>query len=65
MNQEAQIEKSLIEILTERENQWTYRPELKTEADLWNNLRGHINRINFAKLEGVPLTDREFVAIQH
>ncbi|KUP21143.1 HsdR family type I site-specific deoxyribonuclease [Paenibacillus sp. DMB5] len=60
MNHEAQTEKSFIEILTQRENQWTYRDDLKTEAALWNNLRLHINRINLARLDGVPLTDKEF-----
>lgn len=60
MNYEAQIENSFIEILTKRENQWTYRNDIKTEVALWNNLRGHINRINIAKLDGIPLTDKEF-----
>ena len=36
----------------ERENQWTYRNDIKTEAALWDNLRGHINRINVAQLDG-------------
>jgi len=60
MNHEAQIEKSFIDILTQRENQWTYRDDIKTEAALWDNLRGHINRINMARLDGVSLTDKEF-----
>ncbi|OIB01444.1 DEAD/DEAH box helicase [Paenibacillus sp. LC231] len=60
MNHEAQTEKSFIEILTQRENQWTYRDDIKTEAALWDNLRRHINRINLARLDGVPLTDKEF-----
>jgi len=60
MNQENQIEKSFIDILTMRENQWTYRDDIKTEAVLWANLRVHINRINIARLDGVPLTDKEF-----
>lgn len=60
MNQEAQIEKNLIAILGKGQNQWDYRPELKTEADLWHNLRNHINRVNLGKLEANQLTDREF-----
>lgn len=60
MNHEAQIEKTFIEILTQRENQWTYRDDIKTEDALWENLRGHINRINKAKLGDIPLTDKEF-----
>jgi type I restriction enzyme R subunit len=60
MNHEAQIEKHFIDILSQRENQWTFRDDIKAENALWNNLRGHINRINLARLNGVPLTDREF-----
>ncbi|MCL2753093.1 MAG: HsdR family type I site-specific deoxyribonuclease, partial [Defluviitaleaceae bacterium] len=60
MTHETQIENALIGILAERENQWTYRNDIKTEAALWDNLRGHINRINIARLDGVPLTDKEF-----
>jgi len=60
MPNEIQIEKSLIDILTLRENQWTYRGDLKTEAALWDNVRGHVNRINLSQLDGIPLTDSEF-----
>lgn len=62
---ENQIEKTFIEILTMRENQWTYRNDIKTEAALWDNLRGHINRINLAKLDGVLLTDSEFRQVKN
>jgi len=60
MTSENQIEKTLIDILTMRENQWTYRGDIKTEAALWDNLRSHINRINIAQLDGEPLIDNEF-----
>jgi len=60
MTPENHIEKTFIDILTMRENQWTYRNDIKTEAALWNNLRGHINRINLAVLDGSLLTDNEF-----
>ena len=60
MGNEAQIENTFIGILTEREKQWTYRNDIKTEAALWENLRGHINRINVAQLDGTILTNNEF-----
>lgn len=60
MYNEAQIEQNFIEILCQRENQWTYRKDIKSEAALWENLRGHINRINVARLDGEKLTDKEF-----
>ena len=65
MSPESQIEKTFIDILTMRENQWTYRGDIKSERDLWNNLRGHINRINLAVLEGALLTDNEFKQIKN
>jgi len=65
MTHEAQIERDFISILTERTNQWTYRSDIKTETALWDNLRGHINRINIAQLEGIQLTDSEFNQIKN
>lgn len=65
MTPEKQIENTFIDILTMRENQWTYRSDIKTEAHLWENLRGHINRINLARLDGVLLTDSEFKQVRN
>ena len=65
MSYEAQIENTFIGILAERENQWTYRGDIKTEAALWDNLRRHINRINIAILDGVLLTDGEFAQVKN
>ena len=61
---ENQLEQTLIDILTERTNQWTYRADIKTETALWDNLRNHINRINTAKLDGEPLTDKELNSLK-
>ncbi|EHY31403.1 hypothetical protein HMPREF9440_01220, partial [Sutterella parvirubra YIT 11816] len=36
---EAQMEELLIGQLTHHESQWTFRPDIKTEAALWANLR--------------------------
>lgn len=65
MTNEAQIEKTLIDILTQRENQWTYRSDIKTENALWDNMRTHINRINLAQLDGIPLTNSEFSQVKN
>lgn len=56
---EADMEDQLIRQLTLGESQWTYRPDIKTDADLWANIREKLNRINMAELQGVPLTDAE------
>ena len=34
---ELEIERQLIEQLTSGESQWTYRPDLKNEGQLWDN----------------------------
>lgn len=65
MTQESQIEQDFIDILTKRENQWTYRDDIKSETALWNNLRSHINRINIAQLDGVALTNNEFISVKN
>ncbi len=39
VNDEATVENKLIAILGEDRNQWTYRADLKSEQDLWRNLR--------------------------
>lgn len=34
-NSEQMIENQFIQILSEKENRWTYRPDLKSEDALW------------------------------
>ena len=60
---ELKIEKQLIHILSEHENQWRYRKDIKTEADLWVNFRSHLNRLNVSVLDGNQITDQEFEQI--
>ena len=47
---EQMIENQFIQILSEKKNEWPYRPDLKWEETLWQNFRGHLNRINLAVL---------------
>ena len=61
---EAEVESHLIHILGEGHNQWVYRPELKTEADLWQNLREKITHNNLSEIGDHPLTDKEFETIK-
>lgn len=56
---ESEMESLLIEQLCHDVSQWTYRDDIKTESDLWNNLRNKLNQNNIAILDGVPLTDNE------
>lgn len=64
MTAEKEIENQFIHILSEEENQWRYREDIRTESALWQNLRMHLNRINQAQLAGTPLTDVEFERIK-
>lgn len=62
---EKTIEDKLIEQLTEGKSQWTYRPDLHTEEELWANLRLILERGNKAVLDGNPLTDQEFEQVKN
>lgn len=62
--EEAEVEEQLIRVLGEGHNQWTYRPDLKSEEDLWINLRQKIISNNQAELNDSPLTDKEFETIK-
>ncbi len=62
--EEAEIESHLIDVLGEGHNQWTYRSDLKSEADLWANLRQKITHNNLSELNEQPLTDKEFEAVK-
>lgn len=59
-NDEAEVERRLIEVLGEGHNQWTYRPDLKSEDDLWNNLRQKITQNNLSEIGEHPISDKEF-----
>lgn len=61
---EAEVERRLIEVLGEGHNQWNYRPDLKSEKDLWNNLRQKITQNNLSEIGEHPITDKEFDTIK-
>src|SRR5699024_12746018 len=58
-NDEAEVERRLIEVLGEGYNQWNFRPDLKSENDLWNNLRAKITQTNLSEGGDHPNTDKE------
>lgn len=62
--QEAQLEQNLIDQLTTGESQWTFRDDLKTEDDLWNNFFTILEHNNRQVLDDVPLTDNEKASIK-
>ena len=45
---ELEIERQLIEQLTSGESQWTYRPDLKNEGQLWDNFFEKLAQNNVA-----------------
>lgn len=61
---ELELELKLINSLGEGHNQWTYRSDLKSESDLWDNLREKITRNNLDALNDVMLTDYEFELVK-
>ena len=62
---ESVIEKRLIDQLCSGDSQWTYRPDLRTEEDLWNNFKYILEQNNKAKLDDVPLSESEFAKIKN
>lgn len=62
---ESMIEQKLIEQLVYGESQWTYRKDLKTEADLWANFRYILEQNNKDRLDGQPLSDQEFEQVKN
>ena len=59
------IEKNLIDQLVLGDSQWTYRPDLKSEKDLWNNFRYILEQNNKDRLNGQPLSDNEFEQVKN
>lgn len=62
---ESMIEQKLIEQLVYGDSQWTYRPDLKTEEDLWANFRYILEQNNKERLDGELLTDTEFEQVKN
>ena len=62
---ESVMEKRLIDQLCCDESQWTYRSDIKTEDQLWNNFKYILEQNNKAKLNDVPLSDSEFAKIKN
>ncbi|MDF9887872.1 type I restriction enzyme R subunit [Bacillus sp. LEw-kw-24] len=61
---ESELEDNLIQQLIEGESQWTYRDDLHTEEELWQNLKEKLEKNNKDVLCDVPLTEQEFRQIQ-
>lgn len=62
---ESIIEKRLIDQLCSDESQWTYRPDIKTEEQLWANFKYILEQNNKAKLNDIPLSESEFAKIKN
>ena len=62
---ESVIEKRLIEQLCGGDSQWTYRPDIRTEEQLWSNFKYILEQNNKAKLDDQPLSESEFAKIKN
>ncbi len=62
---ESVIEERLIHQLCSGESQWTYRPDIRTEVQLWDNFKYILEQNNKAKLNDTPLSESEFAKIKN
>lgn len=62
---EASIEEKLIQQLVEGKSQWTFRGDIHTFDDLWNNFRKILIQNNKEIFDEHPLTDSEFQQVQN
>lgn len=62
---ELDIENRLIEQLTSGISQWTYRDDLRTEEELWKNLKTKLEENNQSVLNSVLLTEKEFRQVKN
>ncbi|PAL05256.1 type I restriction endonuclease subunit R [Peribacillus simplex] len=61
---ESELEDNLIQQLIRGESQWTYRGDLQTEDELWQNFKHKLEINNKDVLNEVPLTGQEFRQIK-
>lgn len=61
---ELKMENDLIQQLITGQSQWIYREDLRTEEDLWRNFIEKLEHNNKDVLDGIPLTQQEFLQIQ-
>lgn len=62
---ESVLEKRLIDQLCCDESQWTYRPDIRTEDQLWDHFKYILEQNNKAKLNDSSLSDSEFAKIKN
>lgn len=62
---EFEIENNLIEVLSTEQSQWTFRDDLRTEAQLWDNFKKILESHNQSKLNGIPLSQSEFERVKN
>lgn len=61
---ESELEDNLIQQLIRGESQWTFRGDLHTEDELWQNFKNKLENNNKDVLNEVPLTEQEFRQIK-
>lgn len=62
---EAVLEQRLIAQLTEGDSQWTYRPDIRNEEELWANFKYILEQNNKALLNDTPLSESEFAKVKN
>lgn len=62
---EKEIERQFIEQLCTGVSQWTYRPDITNEDQLWTNFKTILERNNKCELDDIPLTENEFAKVKN
>lgn len=62
---EAELENNLIKQLISGKSQWTYRKDLRTEEQLWQNFREKLENNNKDVLNEISLTEQEFQQVKN
>lgn len=62
---ESVLEKRLIDQLCSENSQWTYRPDIRNEEQLWANFKYILEQNNKARLGDTPLSESEFAKIKN
>lgn len=62
---EDELENNLIKQLISGKSQWTYRDDLHTEDEMWQNFRAKLENNNKDVLNDVHLTDQEFHQVKN
>ena len=63
-NDEAEVERRLIEVLGEGHNQWNYRPDLKSEEDYGRTCVKRLRKITYQKSGNIRFLIKNLILLK-